>query len=218
MLDACDMFHWCSGRFSSPVAEPACPWPCMSQAIFDVNNKKTSHSSSVEKNLAQEITTFNFLKKYSCFWSFFPPGWRYLVTRTSSCHLRHLSSTDVHLSVCLCLLVSKINSQLLGFDEVEQWVVHCIPLCRIVEFHQIWTLCVRNLKLSMMIVSSAYFYNISVILGTAVVGVQSKQQLSREPWRALVLTIRVEKVWLPTCTVWICLCLSITLRWLWITR
>ncbi len=35
-------------------------------------------------------------------------------------HLLHLSSTDVDRGVCLCLLFSKINDQLLGFVDVEQ--------------------------------------------------------------------------------------------------
>ena len=42
------------------------------------------------------------------------------ISKPLTIHLLHLSSTDVESSVDLCLLLSKLNNQLLAFADVEQ--------------------------------------------------------------------------------------------------
>lgn len=88
--------------------------------------------------------------------------------------------------LCLCLLYSEINTQLLCIVDVEQHIVVHPPLCQTVYFLLMWTrlFVIRP----MMVVSSAYF--------AVVIGVHCKQEGTGHP------ALGGSCVWLTIWTEW----------------
>ena len=101
-----------------------------------------------DKNLALEFTAPKYSKEEP-FLSFFNQAGEVWWSRQvlsdgnskepKTVHLLYLSSIDVDRDLCLCLLYSKINNQLLEFTDVEQWIVLCTSCCKIVDFLHILT-------------------------------------------------------------------------------